>query len=252
MDTLITIFFFALGAIIGSFMLVVAERLHTGASWVAGKSRCDSCRNDLTPRDLIPVFSWVFNKGKCRHCGSLLSPRYLAVEFLLGLLFVISYMLVGLTLQLPFLLAALALLLAIVVYDLRHTIIPLPLSLLLTAASLGYLLAGFTDTAMLGFTFLAAGLIGLTFFAFWFFSGGRVMGLGDAPVAFALSLLLGTKALSGLVFSFWLGAVIGIGILLARPVGRRMGVEVPFAPFLALGFLLALFTGWDPLNFFIF
>lgn len=26
-----------------------------------------------------------------------------------------------------------------------------------------------------------------------------------------------------------------------------MGIEVPFAPFLAAGFLLALLTSWDPL-----
>jgi prepilin signal peptidase PulO-like enzyme (type II secretory pathway) len=27
-----------------------------------------------------------------------------------------------------------------------------------------------------------------------------------------------------------------------------MGIEVPFAPFLAAGFLLAYFSGWDPFS----
>lgn len=246
------VFLFALGAILGSFVLVVVERLHTGASWVAGKSRCDSCGEDLASRDLVPVFSWLFNEGLCRQCGSLLSPRYLGAEVTLGLLFVGGYLLVGPSLQLVFLLIAFATLLAVVLYDLRHTIIPLPFSLILLAACAGYMLSGFIDIVTVGLTLLVAGIIGIAFFAFWFFSGGRLMGLGDAPVALALSLLVGTEALSGLIFSFWIGAVIGIGILLARPAGRRMGVEVPFAPFLALGFLLALFTGWNPLNLFVF
>jgi hypothetical protein len=39
------------------------------------------------------------------------------------------------------------------------------------------------------------------------------MGLGDTPVAVALSLLVGTQAFSGLLFSFWIGALVGIVIL---------------------------------------
>ena len=71
------------------------------------------------------------------------------------------------------------------------------------------------------------------------------MGLADAPLAFGLSVLTGSTAVSGFVFSFWVGAVIGIVLLLRRPRGSRMVVEVPFAPFLAIGFLLAYFTQWN-------
>jgi prepilin signal peptidase PulO-like enzyme (type II secretory pathway) len=75
------------------------------------------------------------------------------------------------------------------------------------------------------------------------------MGFADAPFAFGLALLVGPAALSGFIFSFWIGAVIGIIMLLKRPRGSRMGVEVPFAPFLAAGFLLAYFTQWNPFIF---
>ena len=77
-------------------------------------------------------------------------------------------------------------------------------------------------------------------------SRGRAMGLADAPLAFGLALLTGPAALSGFVFSFWIGAAIGITILARRPRGSRMGVEVPFAPYLAAGFLLAYFIQWNP------
>jgi prepilin signal peptidase PulO-like enzyme (type II secretory pathway) len=73
------------------------------------------------------------------------------------------------------------------------------------------------------------------------------MGLGDAPVAFSLALLVGSAyAFAGLIFSFWIGALFGIGLLLARRGGPTMGIEVPFVPFLAAGFLLAYFTQWNP------
>ena len=72
------------------------------------------------------------------------------------------------------------------------------------------------------------------------------MGFADAPFALGLALLTGTGAFPGFIFSFWIGAVVGIVLLAKRPRGSRMGVEVPFAPFLATGFLLAYFTQWNP------
>ena len=74
---------------------------------------------------------------------------------------------------------------------------------------------------------------------------GVLLGGVYALFALGLSLLVGSAAFSGFIFSFWIGAVIGIVILLKRPSGSRMGVEVPFAPFLAAGFLLAFVTQWN-------
>jgi prepilin signal peptidase PulO-like enzyme (type II secretory pathway) len=50
----------------------------------------------------------------------------------------------------------------------------------------------------------------------------------------------------GILFSFWIGALFGIAVLLRRRGGPTMGIEVPFVPFLAAGFLLAFFTQWNP------
>jgi prepilin signal peptidase PulO-like enzyme (type II secretory pathway) len=67
-------------------------------------------------------------------------------------------------------------------------------------------------------------------------------------MALGLSLLVGPSVvLPGVLFSFWIGALYGIVVLVSTPRGHRMGIEVPFVPFLALGFLLAFFTGWNPL-----
>lgn len=235
-----------LGALCASFTGVIAERVHTGQSWVSGRSRCNSCRRQLDARDLIPVFSWIAWRGRCRTCKARVPSLYVVVELLLGISFVSAYQLFGLAPVLPFFLVALVLLLFIVLYDLRHMIVPVGVSnLLLTLSVIVALLSAPTPQAF-GLTLLVAGSIGFGFFLLHTLSKGRAMGLGDAPVALALSLLVGTQAFAGLLFSFWIGALYGIVVLSTRRGGPRMGIEVPFVPFLALGYLLAFFTAWNP------
>ncbi|MDE1965976.1 MAG: prepilin peptidase [Patescibacteria group bacterium] len=240
--------FFILGAILGSFILVVVERMYTGSSWVTGSSRCDSCGTVLRAYDLVPILSWTLSLGRCRHCGARLSARYPLTEASLGLLFALAYLHEGYSAALVPLLALMALCAAIVLYDMRHTVIPPPFSLGFVLFSVLYLALTAPGAEALGAALLVAGVIGLAFFLLWFLSGGRLMGLGDAPFALGLSLMAGAAAFSGLVFSFWIGAVIGIIILVRQPKGHRLGIEVPFAPFLALGFLLAFFTQWSPVT----
>jgi prepilin signal peptidase PulO-like enzyme (type II secretory pathway) len=132
----------------------------------------------------------------------------------------------------------------------RHTIVPTGSSALLVILAALYAVIRSAGIHALLVTFGAAGLIALGFCLLYALSRGRAMGLGDTPVAFGLALITGSSlALPGLVFSFWIGAVIGIFILVLRRGGPTMGIEVPFVPFMAAGFLLALFTQWNPFIF---
>lgn len=249
MDALAIFFFFVLGAMLASFAAVISERLDTGQSWTRGRSACNSCDRTLNAFDLIPILSWVASGGACRTCRARVPAMYAVGEVALGGLFASSYAITGITPALPFLLSALFLLAVIVLYDLRHTIVPMAPAVLLIASASVYAFLAAPDRAALGTVFMLAGTIAFGFFLMHVLSNGRWMGLGDAPVALGLSLLAGTNAVSGLLFSFWIGAVIGIAILVARPKGHRMGIEVPFVPFLAAGYLLAFFTQWSPFLF---
>ncbi len=77
-----------------------AARYAAGESWLRGRSHCDSCGHELGFLDLVPVFSYIFLKGRCRYCHTKMSPRYLITEIILGSIFVITYLRVGLTLRL--------------------------------------------------------------------------------------------------------------------------------------------------------
>lgn len=248
MEVLFGITLFFLGAVSASFLTVLAERVYTGQSWVRGRSRCNSCTTLLAETDLVPVLSWIFLRGRARCCGARLPEVYVLGEATLGLLFLFAYLHLGSTLLLPVFLLLLGILTFIVLYDLRHTLVPDIATWLLLATAVVYAVMAYGGTSALAPTFLYAGIIGFVFFLCNALSGGRLMGLADSPIALALALVVGhSLALPGLLFSFWIGALVGIVILVRRPKGHRIGIEVPFVPFLAAGYLLAFFTQWNPL-----
>lgn len=249
MTSLIFIFVIVLGAILASFVGVIVERIYTGQSYLKGRSKCNSCTEYLGPLDLVPVLSWIVTLGRCRNCGSKVPLQYPVVEISLGSLFALGYIHLGFSLLLMLFLSIILILTFIVLYDMRHTIVPVGASTSLVFLCLVFAYLASRTAHAFGLTLLIAGLVSLGFFCLHYFSKGRAMGLGDAPVAFALSLFAGTQAISGLLFSFWIGALFGVTLLLGRRGGPTMGIEVPFVPFLALGYLLAYFTQWNPLFF---
>jgi prepilin signal peptidase PulO-like enzyme (type II secretory pathway) len=95
--------------------------------------------------------------------------------------------------------------------------------------------------------------VGAFFYALWHVSKGKWIGLGDAKLALPLGIIAGTAgAFSIVVLSFWIGAAVslfflalshliekGKTVLRFLPGQLTMKSEVPFAPFLILGFICA-------------
>jgi leader peptidase (prepilin peptidase)/N-methyltransferase len=245
------IIFFVFGLIIGSFLNVVILRLNTEKSF-GGRSGCMSCQNKLSWYELIPVLSFLFLWGTCRNCKMKISIQYPLVEFFTGLIFAMLFLkfqdvffldTLSFNFIFAFYAAAFSLLMIIAVYDLRHKIIPDSFSLALgILAFIGLFFfnsSGFYPHFPSILEFLAGPLIASPFFFFWLVSSGRWMGLGDAKLALGLGWLLGlSSAGTGLVIAFWVGAVIGI-LLVIFSKKHGMKSEIPFAPYLVLGALLA-------------
>ncbi len=245
MMTFLSAAFFVLGTIVASFVGVVVARLNTGQSFLRGRSQCDACNAPLTAMALVPIISYFFSRGRAQCCGARISFFAPLSEILLGGLFILAYLALGISWALLFMLGALGLLLALVLYDLAHQILPpvVLASFVMMSAGAGFLTA--PSLTLWYANVLSAACMAAALGAIHFLSRGRAMGLADTPLVFGLGLLTGPAAFSGFLFSFWIGAGIGIVLLAQRPRGSRMGVEVPFAPFLAAGFLLAYFTQWN-------
>ena len=76
------------------------------------------------------------------------------------------------------------------------------------------------------------------------------MGFGDFKLAVLMGLILNwPKVLVALFFSFLLGGIISIGLLLTKK--KKLTSEVPFAPFLVSGTFIALFWGERIINWYL-
>ena len=231
----------AFGAILGSFLNVLLYRYNTGRSAMSGRSRCMHCGQKLGAGDLIPLLSYAYLRGACRYCRSHISFQYPAVEAAAAVLSVLVYLQHPEPAQYALGLAVWLTLLFIVVYDLRHQIIPWSASGLLSAlVLLQVFIFQFSVSNLWAGPALAAPLFLLSLV-----SRGRWMGWGDGPLELCLGWLLGlTAGLTALFIAFWTGAVVGIA-LLTFGKGVTMKSEVPFAPFLILGAALSYFLHVD-------
>ncbi|OGJ02185.1 hypothetical protein A3G53_02225 [Candidatus Nomurabacteria bacterium RIFCSPLOWO2_12_FULL_44_11] len=247
----LTAIFFIFGLIIGSFLNVVILRYNTARTF-GGRSACMSCQNTLSWHELIPLLSFVILGGRCKNCQTKISWQYPAVELLTGVIFALLFLKfqdIFFLYTLPFALtyayygAAFSLLIVVAVYDLKHKIIPDMLAFIFgILAFLGlffFTSYGFYPHLPGLWDFLAGPLIAFPFAAIWFLSRGTWMGLGDAKLAVGLGWLLGlSRGLSGVVVAFWSGAVLG-ALLIALTKKYGMKSEIPFAPFLVLGAVIA-------------
>ena len=87
MVVLTAIFWFALGAIVGSFLNVVVYRMPAGLSVVTPGSHCPVCRRPIRWFDNVPILAWLWLGGRCRDCREPIAVRYPLVEFVTAVLF---------------------------------------------------------------------------------------------------------------------------------------------------------------------
>ena len=176
----------------------------------------------------------------------------------------------GITTILPFittlyLLIIFSLLIIIFVYDLKHYIIPdkilFPAIILVIFYKLFFWLFSnwnlieswklkIENLGLLANPLASAFGACLFFLIIFLVSMGKGMGFGDVKLAFFMGLFLGyPNILAALLISFWIGAIIGIILILLKR--KTIKSEVPFGPFLILGTFIALFWGQNIINWYL-
>jgi leader peptidase (prepilin peptidase)/N-methyltransferase len=89
---------------------------------------------------------------------------------------------------------------------------------------------------------LIAGAGAFLFFLVAALINPRGMGMGDVKLAGVMGLYLGKLVIPALAIAFLVGSVVGIAIVMKHGMRSRK-VGVPFAPFMALGGLVAMLVG---------
>lgn len=229
----------ALGAIIGSFLGVVAERIpplvmeEEGAgNLLFPASHCPVCHHSLSAWENIPIISWCVLRGRCRHCRTSIPLRLLLVEVLSAMFFALSAALAPSFSGLMALWVMWSLLLPLVVIDARHMLLPdcltqplLWCGLLFHALSRTLPLTDAIYGAVAGYLSLWS-----VYWAFRLLTGREGLGFGDFKLLAALGAWCGWQALPSILLIAALGGIV-VHVLL-KPLANK-NTLISFGPYLA-------------------
>ena len=262
MEIYLSLVFFLLGSVIGSFLNVVIHRVPRRESVVFPPSSCPGCGARIRARDNVPILSFLLLRGRCRSCGRRISPRYLAVELLTALCTLGLFLLLGISVPLALYLPFTWALIALAFIDAEHQILPDRITfpgIVLTAlvpllGSVERLPWGGIPER-LGWGGWAVGILlgaAIPYLAGegWWLAQFRKppeerlegMGMGDVKMLAMVGGFLGWKlVLLTILIGSVLGSVWGLGgVALSR---HGMKHALPFGTFLALAAFAALTAG---------
>lgn len=254
--TLFILFAFMFGAALGSFSHLVADRLHIKTIW-SGRSECMNCGKKLSWRELVPIFSFIKQKGKCTTCKCNLNQSYVWSEVVSGMLvaFLAYHVLVlGLSPLYSFAVfifysIVITLSMAIIVYDLRHTIVPFESVMILLVMGLVATLVRQQFNGFNIYDFFSGAIIASPFALLYMVSKGKWVGMGDVLVYAAFGFLLGLPlGISMFFYSVWLGAFVSVLLLILHRRDFTLKSEIPFTPFIIIAAFLVMFANIDMLN----
>ncbi len=243
---------FILGLIVGSFSNVCIYRIPRNESIVYPASHCPKCRSNISPKDNIPILSFILLKGRCRNCKSKISLQYPIVELLTGLIYLIIYLIFGLSIQTLIYIILSSALIIIAFIDLNEQIVPDVISL--PGIVVGFIISFFVPYILFinsalgvlvgGGIILIIGLAGSVIFK------KEAIGGGDVKLAAMIGAFLGWRyIIISLFLGFFLGAVAGI-ILIMSKIKSREDV-IPFGPFIVLGSFITLLWGEKIISWYI-
>ena len=233
---------FAPGLAIGSFLNVVAARVPLKRSIVSPGSACMSCGHELAWYENVPVLSYLALRGRCRGCGARIGIVYPAVELLTALLVAASFLAFGWSGESFVAAFFCATLVTISATDVSHRIVPnvivLPAAAIVLAAM----------TVLEPTAEWALGAFGAALFLFLAaLAYPKGMGMGDVKLALLLGAMLGRTVPVALMLGMF-AALVPAAVLFVRHGSAARKMAIPFAPFLSLGGIVALFFGDELLD----
>jgi leader peptidase (prepilin peptidase) / N-methyltransferase len=237
MDVALATAAFVPGLALGSFLNVVAARVPLRRSLVRPGSACMACAAPIAWYDNVPLLSYAVLRGRCRSCRAPIGLLYPAVELTAGLLVAACVLAFGLTLDAALAAFFCCVLVAISAIDLQHRIVPNVIVLPATALALP------AQTLLHPSPEWAIGALGASLFLFLaVLAYPAGMGMGDVKLALFMGAVLGKAVAVALMLGMLAALVPGL-FLLARHGSKARKMAIPFAPFLALGSVVALFAG---------
>ena len=251
----VAIFCVLFGLAFGSFLNVCIARLPRHESIVRPASHCPSCGKPLRAWDNLPVLSWIILRGRCRNCGWKIPWRYPLVELGVAALFLLAYLVFGLTLEAAGMAVLCFLLFGLAVMDAETLLLPdvftmpgIVLGIVFSGLTGGWRGAGLSFFYALGATTTLLLIRG----AYWLVRRREGMGLGDAKLFALIAAWLGPwQALLALFLGVVIAAVFGILWMARRSSGNKRTQQLPLGSFLCAASIYAIFWGEPTLKWYL-
>lgn len=233
------------GIVIGSFLNVCILRIPKGESIVTDRSHCMSCGYQLKWYDLVPLFSYLFLGGKCRKCKEHISAQYPVVEATNGILWVLVFVVNGISIDSVLYCLMASALLTLSVIDFRTYEIPFGINVFILTLGLIHLVFHLEDWL----TYVIGLLLVSTFLQILVVATkGRAMGGGDVKLMAAAGLLIGWQ---NSLLALFLGCIVGSVIHLIRMKISDQDHMLAMGPYLSVGIFVAVLWGGQFLDWYL-
>ena len=239
---------FLVGLVFGSFLNVLIHRLPLAISLVKPLgSECPQCSHAIKWYENIPVFSFLILKGKCSKCSGSISFIYPLVEIITAIVTLLLYIKLSLSWETGVTVTLFYTLIILSFIDLRYRAVPD--YLLILAVILAIIVGDLKNILVFvgGFFLLE---LAITFYIQNIkaritknkdLETQRALGEGDMPIAGVIGGLLGIQLGISAIF---LGALLALLPAIYNLISQKE-METAFIPFLSLGLFITIINEFN-------
>ena len=239
METIITIWFVIVGAIMGSFLGCMGYRIPNKIKTTYPSSFCSSCKKPLKWYMNIPIISYIIQGGKCAYCKEKIGSIYFICEVLGALMFALNYILFNFNIEFFIATILTCTLIVTIVSDFKYYYISDRVLVLSVIALITTYF--FFDKSVLLIRVVAGIVLFGVMYAIKIFGNiifkRESLGDGDIKLMGVIGLSLGF--LNSFV-SLFFASVTGLVFSLITLKKNNEGI-IPFGPFLVIGALIVLY-----------
>ena len=244
------VFSFIFGACFGSFLSVLILKLPKKESiFSLNRSCCPSCGHTIFWYHNIPLISYLFLKAKCAYCKEKISPLYFFVELITALVTLFLFIKLGISKEFIYMCLLSYVLIVLSFIDINYKAVPDYLLLIVLIFS--FFTTNYDIYEAFKNAFLFSGALVLLNFVVTFYIQNikakiyndenlktqEALGVGDIPIIAMIGVMLGVE--SGIIAIF-LAAFFAIIPAIYSNLFKK-DIEIPFIPYLVLGFFTEYF-----------
>ena len=237
-NVIIAAAFFLAGLLVGSFLNIVIYKIPRKLAVFKPYPVCNKCRQGVPLIYGFPIIAYISGKGKCSSCKSRIPVQNILVEILNALLYVLVFIIFGISLSTLAGVMLVSISIAVSLIDWEFMIIP---NIIILPFAVAGIIINIIKNPFKWWMPLAFSAGAFAFMLIVHLIYPKGMGMGDVKLALMLGAFLVRNIIVGLFAGFLLGSVAGIIFMIFKK--KTLKQFMPFGPFISAGGIIAFFAG---------